>query len=301
MLMGGFMDRRRSVLIRESLTLIGFVALNIALLVAFTFYPLIRGIELSLYQWDFISPFRTFVGTRNYVRLWSDSTFWTVLRNTLVFTGATVMTTIVLALGLALLLTQQLKGREWARGIMFLPTLLSGAAIALVFNYILDYRYGLVHQFLQLVGSQMPNWYTDPFWAMTVIIITVIWKQVGYAAVILIAGLQSIDHSLYEAASIDGANRRARFWYITLPGLAPMILFVAVTGVLGAFQSFDIIRVMTSGGPVNATNVLVYYLYQRGFVNFEAGPAGVLTVVIFLIMLTLTIVQLSVGKRNNAV
>jgi multiple sugar transport system permease protein/sn-glycerol 3-phosphate transport system permease protein len=184
---------------------------------------------------------------------------------------------------------------------MFLPTLLSGAAIALVFNYILDYRYGLVQQFLQLVGSQMPNWYTNPFWAMTVIIITVIWKQVGYAAVILIAGLQSIDHALYEAASIDGANRRARFWYITLPGLAPMILFVAVTGVLGAFQSFDIIRVMTSGGPVNATNVLVYELYQRGFVNFEAGPAGVLTVVIFLIMLVFTIVQLNVGKRNNAV
>ncbi|MFZ9857322.1 MAG: carbohydrate ABC transporter permease [Roseiflexaceae bacterium] len=295
------MDRRRSVLIRESLTLIGFVALNITLLIAFTFYPLIRGIELSLYQWDFISPFRIFVGTRNYVRLWNDSTFWTILQNTLVFTGITVLTTIVLALGLALLLTQQLKGREWARGIMFLPTLLSGAAIALVFNYILDYRYGLVQQFLQLVGSQMPNWYTDPFWAMTVIIITVIWKQVGYAAVILIAGLQSIDYALYEAASIDGANRRAKFWYITLPGLAPMILFVAVTGVLGAFQSFDIIRVMTSGGPVNATNVLVYELYRRGFVNFEAGPAGVLTVVIFLVMLVFTIVQLNVGKRNNAV
>lgn len=295
------MDRRRAVLIRESLTLIGFVGLNIGLLIAFTFYPLLRGIELSLYQWDFISPFRIFVGSRNYVRLLNDSTFWTVLRNTLVFTGTTVITTIVLALGLALLLTQPLRGREWARGIIFLPTLLSGAAIALVFNYILDYRYGLVQQFLTLLGSQMPNWYTDPFWAMFAIIITVIWKQVGYAAVILIAGLQSIDYSLYEAAAIDGANRRARLWYITLPGLAPMILFVAVTGVLGAFQSFDIIRVMTNGGPVNATNVLVYYLYERGFVNFEAGPAGVLTVVIFIVMLIFTIIQLSVGKRNNAV
>lgn len=295
------MERRRAVVIRESLTLFGFVALNIALLIAFTFYPLYKGIELSLYQWDFISPFRTFVGARNYVRLWSDSTFWTVMRNTLVFTTSTVSITIVLAFGLAMLLTQPLKGREWARGIIFLPTLLSGAAIALVFNYILDYRYGLVQQFLQLVGQQMPNWYTNPTWAMVVIVVTVVWKQVGYAAVILIAGLQSIDHTLYEAAAIDGANRRARLWYITLPSLAPMLLFVAVTGVLGAFQSFDIIRVMTSGGPVNATNVLVYELYQRGFVNFEAGPAGVLTVVIFLIMLVLTIVQLNVGKRNNAV
>lgn len=295
------MERRRAVVIRESFTLFGFVALNIALLIAFTFYPLYKGIELSLYQWDFISPFRTFVGARNYIRLWGDSTFWTIMRNTLVFTASTVSITIVLAFGMAMLLTQPLKGREWARGIIFLPTLLSGAAIALVFNYILDYRYGLVQQFLQLVGQQMPNWYTNPTWAMVVIVVTVVWKQVGYAAVILIAGLQSIDHTLYEAAAIDGANRRARLWYITLPSLAPMLLFVAVTGVLGAFQSFDIIRVMTSGGPVNATNVLVYELYQRGFVNFEAGPAGVLTVVIFLIMLVLTIVQLNVGKRNNAV
>ena len=295
------MERRTSVLLRESLTLFGFVLLNIALLSAFTFYPLFKGIELSLYQWDFISPFRVFVGLRNYSRLWADTTIWVVLQNTFVFTVATVSITLVLSLALALLLTQPLRGREWARGVIFLPTLLSGAAIALVFNYILDYRYGLVQQLLGLVGQQMPNWYTNPTWAMVVVIVTVVWKQVGYAAVILIAGLQSIDHTLYEAAAIDGANRRARLWYITLPGLAPMILFVAVTGVLGAFQSFDIIRVMTSGGPVNATNVLVYELYQRGFVNFEAGPAGVLTVVIFIVMLLLTIVQLSVGKRNNAV
>ena len=295
------MERRTSVILRESLTLFGFVLLNIALLSAFTFYPLFKGIELSLYQWDFISPFRVFVGLRNYSRLWADTTIWVVLQNTFVFTVATVSITLVLSLALALLLTQPLRGREWARGVIFLPTLLSGAAIALVFNYILDYRYGLVQQLLGLVGQQMPNWYTNPTWAMVVVIVTVVWKQVGYAAVILIAGLQSIDHTLYEAAAIDGANRRARLWYITLPGLAPMILFVAVTGVLGAFQSFDIIRVMTSGGPVNATNVLVYELYQRGFVNFEAGPAGVLTVVIFIVMLLLTIVQLSVGKRNNAV
>ena len=135
------MSRRRSVLIRESLTFFGFVVLNIALLIAFTFYPLFKGIELSLYQWDFISPARIFVGLRNYTRLWGDTTLWTVLNNTFVFTIATVSITVILALALALLLTLPLRGREWARGIIFLPTLLSGAAIALVFNYLLDYRY----------------------------------------------------------------------------------------------------------------------------------------------------------------
>ena len=170
-----------------------------------------------------------------------------------------------------------------------------------MFNYILDDRYGMLTQFLRFFDIKSPSFYTDPFWAMVGIVVTMVWKQAGYGAVILIAGLQGIDHTLYEAAAIDGAGRRARLWYITIPSLAPMLLFVVVTGILGAFQSFDIIKVMTNGGPVNATNVLVYHLYERGFVNFEAGPAGVLTVVIFVIMLVLTILQLQVGARNNAV
>jgi len=295
------MNRRQLPLLRESLTLVGFVIINIALICAFTFYPLIQGIQLSLYQWDFISPFKTFVGARNYVRMFNDRTFWQIMRNTFVFTFSTVSLTVLCAFGLALLLSLPLRGRELTRGVVFLPTLLSGAAIALVFNYILDDRYGMLTQFLRVFDIKSPSFYTDPFWAMVGIVITMVWKQAGYGAVILIAGLQGIDHTLYEAAAIDGAGRRARLWYITIPSLAPMLLFVVVTGILGAFQSFDIIKVMTNGGPVNATNVLVYNLYERGFVNFEAGPAGVLTVVIFVIMLVLTILQLQVGARNNAV
>jgi multiple sugar transport system permease protein/sn-glycerol 3-phosphate transport system permease protein len=233
--------------------------------------------------------------------MFNDRTFWQIMRNTLVFTFSTVSLTVLCAFGLALLLSLPLRGRELTRGVVFLPTLLSGAAIALVFNYILDDRYGMLTQFLRFFDIKSPSFYTDPFWAMVGIVITMVWKQAGYGAVILIAGLQGIDHTLYEAAAIDGAGRRARLWYITIPSLAPMLLFVVVTGILGAFQSFDIIKVMTNGGPVNATNVLVYNLYERGFVNFEAGPAGVLTVVIFVIMLVLTILQLQVGARNNAV
>lgn len=294
------MTRRTTISVSELLTFFGFVIINITLICAFTFYPLWQGIQLSFYQWDFISAFKLWVGIKNYVKLWEDPTFWQILRNTFVFTFSTVSLTVILALGLALTLSLPLRGRELARGIIFLPTLLSGAAIALVFNYILDDRYGLIQQVLWRFGGQSPSFYTDPFWAMVGVIITMVWKNAGYAAVILIAGLQSIDHTLYEAAAIDGAGQRARLWYITLPSLAPMLLFTVVTGILGTFQSFDIIRVMTNGGPVNATNVLVYHLYERGFVNFEAGPAGAITVIIFVIMMALTILQLQVGRHTNA-
>lgn len=285
---------------RETLTFLALVSVNVLLIGAFTFYPLWQGIQLSFYQWDFISAFKLWVGLKNYVRLWNDPIFWKILRNTFIFTICTVSLTLGIALTLALTLSLPLRGRELVRGVVFLPTLLSGAAIALVFNYILDDRYGLVQQILRVFGGQSPSFYTHPVWAMVGVIVTMVWKNAGYAAVILIAGLQSIDHTLYEAAAIDGAGRRARLWYITLPSLAPMILFTVVTGILGTFQSFDIIRVMTNGGPVNATNVLVYHLYERGFVNFEAGPAGAITVIIFVIMLVLTILQLQVGKHTNA-
>jgi multiple sugar transport system permease protein/sn-glycerol 3-phosphate transport system permease protein len=294
------MTTRHWATIRETATFFALISCNLLLLCVFTFYPLLQGIELSLYQWDFISPVKTFVGARNYLRMWSDRTFWQVLSNTLVYTVASVLTTVVCAFSLALLLTLSLRGRAFVRGLVFLPTLLSGAAIALVFNYILDGRYGLLQSLLAPLGIASPDWYTDPTWALVSIIITVVWKQAGYGAVILIAGMQNIDHTLYEAAAIDGAGRWGKFMNVTIPSLAPMLLFVVVTGILGAFQSFEIIKVMTNGGPVNATNVLVFHLYERGFVAFEAGPAGVLTVVIFLLMLGVTLLQLKLGEKTNA-
>ena len=294
------MSSRQLFKLREILVFVALVSINVTLLTVFIFYPLGKGIELSLYQWDFISPVQTFVGAKNYVRMWSDRTFWQVMQNTFVYTFFSVICTILCAFGLALLLSLPLRGRNFVRGLVFLPTLLSGAAIALVFNYILDGRYGLLQNFLSMVGLKSPEWYTNPQWAMVSIIMTVVWKQSGYGAVILIAGMQNIDHTLYEAASIDGAGRWGKLWNVTIPSLAPMLLFVTVTGILGAFQSFEIIRVMTNGGPINATNILVYNLYERGFVAFEAGPAGVLTVVIFVIMLAVTLLQLKIGEKAHA-
>jgi ABC-type sugar transport system permease subunit len=277
---------------RERLLFALLVAPNLLLLLVFTFWPMFVNIYYSLIQWDFISPVRRFVGLENYGAVLTDRVFHQVLANTLIFTVGAVVATLTIGLALALLLNQALRGRNLARAVLFAPTLLAGAAVAVVWTYIFDPRFGLIQSVLGLFELNSPRWLLDPDWALLAVTIVYIWKNVGYAAVIYLAGLQSIDKTLYEAATVDGADAWGRFWHVTLPGLSPVAFFLLVTSILACFQSFDMVRVMTQGGPVNATNTLVYRLYELGFVSFNTGQAGVLAVMIFLILLVVTIVQL---------
>ncbi|MCS6940986.1 MAG: sugar ABC transporter permease [Roseiflexaceae bacterium] len=283
---------------RERLLFLLLISPNMALLAAFTFWPMIYNAYLSTMSWNFLSPIRRFVGLRNYETVLSSEIFRIVVINTAVFTVVSVAVTMVLGLGLALLLNQPLRWRSGARAVLFAPTVLSGAAIAIVWIYIFDPRFGLLAQFLGWFGIVSPNWLADPNWAMPALLIVYIWKNAGYAVVIYLAGLQTIDRTLYEAARIDGAGPWEQFWYVTLPGLSPISFFLLVTSILACFQAFDIIQVMTDGGPVNATNMLVYHLYERGFIQSQAGPAGVVAMVMFVIMLVLTILQLRFIERR---
>jgi multiple sugar transport system permease protein/sn-glycerol 3-phosphate transport system permease protein len=198
---------------------------------------------------------------------------------------------------MALLLNQPLLGRNGVRSVVFSPVMLSGAAIGLVWTYIFDARYGLLDVFIRAVGLRSPEWLLDTRWAMAAIIIVYVWKNIGYAVVIYLAGLQAIPRELYEAALVDGAPAWARFRHVTIPGLSPVIFFLVLTAILSSFQTFDVIKVMTDGGPVNATTTLIYYLYQEGFVGFNAGRAGVAGVVLFLAMLAFTLVQMRYTER----
>jgi len=285
-------------LVREWLVFWIFLGPNLLLFAIFTYWPLLYNAYLSFVSWDFIRPERVWVGVANYAEVLGDRQFQTIVRNTFVFTIGCVMLTLVLGLALALLLNQRLRGRNAARAVLFSPTILSGAAVGIVWIYIFDPRYGLIAELLGIVGLRSPNWLGDPDWAMLALIIVYVWKNLGYAVVIYIAGLQAIDRALYEAATVDGAGGWARFRHITLPGLSPVLFFLSVTSILGCFQSFDIIRIMTRGGPVNATNTLVYYLYELGFTSFDAGKAGVVAMVLFLIMLALTLVQVRLVERR---
>ncbi len=277
---------------REWLLFALLVGPNFLLFVIFTYWPLVYNAYLSFVRWDMLSPVKLWVGWDNYRYLFTAPDFFQIIVNTLVFTLASVGLTCLLGLLMALLLNQPLVGRNAARSIVFSPVMLSGAAIGIVWIYIFDPRYGLLDVFLSAVGLQSPNWLLDTTWAMVAVIIVYVWKNIGYAVVIYLAGLQAIPSELYEAAIVDGASAWARFRHITIPGLSPVIFFLVLTTLLASFQTFDVIKVMTDGGPVDATTTLIYYLYQEGFVGFNAGRAGVAGVVLFVTMLAVTLVQM---------
>lgn len=265
---------------------------NLFLFAIFTYWPLIYNGYLSFTRWDMLAPVKLWVGLDNYIELFTSPHFMRILWNTLTFTVGSVAATCLLGLLIALLLNEPLRMRNQVRGIVFSPVMLSGAAIGIVWIYILDPRYGLLDIFINAVGLQSPNWLLSTTWAMPAVIMVHVWKTIGYAVVIYLAGLQAIPPELYEASVVDGAGVWARLRHITLPGLSPVILFLLITTVLTGFQSFDIIKVMTNGGPINATTTLIYYMYQEGFVGFNAGRAGVAAVVLFAIMFTFTLIQM---------
>lgn len=283
---------------REWLLFALLVGPNLFLFAVFTYWPLIYNGYLSFVRWDMLSPVKIWVGLGNYQRLFTSADFGQIMLTTLIFTFGSVMAICFIGLGMALLLNQKLRGRDSVRGIVFSPVMLSGAAIGIVWIYIFDPRYGLLDVFLDAVGLRSPNWLLDPSWALLAVIIVHVWKNVGYAVVIFLAGLQAIPRELYEAATVDGAGSWARFRAVTVPGLSPVLFFLVLTSILAGFQSFDIIKVMTDGGPVRSTTTLVYYLYQEGFVAFNAGRAGVASVVLFVMMLIFTIVQMRYSENN---
>jgi multiple sugar transport system permease protein/sn-glycerol 3-phosphate transport system permease protein len=290
--------RRKRPPFSEWLLFLLFIAPNFILFSVFTYWPMIQTAYLSGVRWDMISPTKRWVGADNYRYLWEDDTFRQVLINSFWFAIGAVGGSLVLGLSIALLLNQKLRFRNFARASVFLPTLLSGAAIGIVWVYIFDPRYGILAGFLKELGVDSPDWLGDPEWALPAVIIVYIWKNVGLATVIFLAGLQSIPRDLYEAATVDGAGAMSRFRNVTLPMLSPIMFFVVVTSILNSFQAFDIINVMTRGGPVDATNILIYYIYEQGFVAFNAGRAGAASMILFVIMLTITLMQLRFSERR---
>lgn len=277
---------------REWLLFALLIGPNLLLFGVFTYWPLIYNVYLSFVSWNFLRPRKPFVGLANYAEVFSDGQFWAIVLNTLTFTVCSVGLTLLIGLGLALLINQPLRYRNAARAVLFSPVVMSGAVVAVVWSYLFDPRYGLIDQLLGLVGLSSPDWLGDPRWAMPAVIIVYVWKNLGYAVVIYLAGLQGIPRELYDAARVDGAGPLDRFRHVTLPGLSPVAFFLSVTSILACFQSFDIVKVLTDGGPVSATSTLVYHLYELGFVSYDAGEAGVVAVVLFAIMLVLTLVQL---------
>lgn len=282
---------------RERLTFVAFIAPNFLLFAIFTFWPLVYNLFLSFNRWNLMAPNPTWIGLENYVSMVEDPLFWKVLGNTFYLAVGTIIIRLILAMGLALLLNQKLAGRSVYRAIIFSPTFTTGAAIAIVWTWIMDPNVGLLRLPLNLVGLASPNWLVDVNWTIPALIIVSIWKGLGYDMVIFLAGLQGVPVELYEAARVDGAGRWALFRYITLPMISPITFFLVITSIISSLQIFDLVSVMTGGGPLNSSATIVYYIYQNAFKFFRIGYASALSLVLFLITLGITVFQTRLSKR----
>ncbi|MDK8670742.1 sugar ABC transporter permease [Corynebacterium sp. MSK195] len=273
---------------------------NLILLAVFTYRPLLDNIRLSFFNWNISSPTSTFVGLDNYVEWFSRDDTKTIVLNTLVFTFFAVIGSMVIGLALALLLNQNIKGRNFARSVVFAPYAISGAAIGIAFQFVFDPNFGLIQELLGWFGVDSPNFYAVPGWAMFMVTFTFVWKNLGYTFVIYLAALQGLDKELDEAAAIDGTGRWRKFWRVTMPQLRNTTFFLSITVLLNSVQVFDIINVMTRGGPQgNGTQTLVFQIYNETFVNFRAGYGATAATILFLILLIITLIQVRIMDKRG--
>lgn len=264
----------------------------------FVFLPVIFTFVLCVMKWDGSDAPMKFVGLQNFVKLFHDSGFIISLKNTLVYAVWTVPLTMVAALLIAVLLNSKIKGIILFRTAFFFPYVASLVAVGAVWNMLFQPEFGPINEFLKFIGIQNPpRWCASTDWAMTVIVIVSVWKYMGYYMVVYLAALQGISKDLYEAASIDGATGFNKFRYITIPMLTPTTFFVVIMLTIQCFKVFDLIYVMTGGGPGRATNVIVNHIYNAAFVDFKFGYASAGAVVLFLIVLVITMIQFKGEKK----
>jgi multiple sugar transport system permease protein len=263
----------------------------------FVFVPAVSAFVLAFFRWDaFSTP--QFIGIRNFMRMAGDETFRISFVNNLFYTFGTVPLTIFFALLLALALNCDLKFLSFYRVVYFLPHITAMVAVAMIFRMLYHPRFGPINQFLMSIGVENPpGWISSSRWAMPSVIFMQAWKSCGFFMVILLAGLKGIPRQLYEAALIDGANVFQRFFRITWPMLSPTMFFVVVVAMINSFRVFDSINIMTEGGPGRATNVLVFHIYRVGFVNFNFGYASAIALVLFLLIMTTTLIQFRGQKK----
>ncbi len=263
----------------------------------FQFYPILVSVYASLTNWTGLNN-PSFIGLDNYTRLVTDDRFFRLtLRNTVYYTLGSIPLSITLALVLALLCNRTARAVYWYRTAFFAPNVTSTVAISLVWFWLYAPDVGLINWALSLVGIEGPSWLTSLTWAMPAVILVGVWQHVGYPMLILLAGLQGIPESLYEAAKLDGAGAIARFRAVTLPLLTPSLFFLLITQFISSFQVFGLIYVMTQGGPANATNVYIHYLYQNAFAFGRLGYASAMAWILFAVIALITVVQWQLQKR----
>jgi multiple sugar transport system permease protein len=275
-----------------------FILPSLSGLIVFMIIPMLASLALTFTNWDPLLPTRfIFIGWKNYQQLLQDKTFFNALTNTLTFIGGYIPLVLSFGLLVAILLNQRLKGLIFFRGAFFIPVVSAWVAVALLWTWIFNPRYGILNYLLGLVGIAGPAWLFDPSWAMPAIIITSVWKDIGFVSILFLTGLQNIPDDYYEAASIDGAGSLQKFFRITLPLLSPTTFFALTISLINSFQVFDQVWIMTQGGPAGATTVLVQQIVNHAFNYGRMGYAATLSWVLFLLVFATTVLQTRIQRR----
>lgn len=268
-----------------------FLTPNMLIFVIFIIIPAFQGLRMSLMKWSILGK-PTIVGLQNFQRLLEDKVFWITVKNTVVYSFFTVILVTVISLLLAMLLYQnKLRGEKSFRSIFYIPSLLSMIVVGIAWRFILGDEMGIINYLLRTIGGSGAGWLTNATLAMVSVIFVSLWSQAGYYMVVMISGLQAIPLELYEAAGIDGATPIQTFFRVTLPLLRSTILVVVVLSTIGAFKAYELVKVMTNGGPGYSTKFIVQQVYQAAFVEDRMGYASAMSLVLMLIIGVFTIAQ----------
>lgn len=291
--------RKRSTQWREDLAGFAFVSPMLIGLFTLTLFPIIASFFLSFTNWNFVAGFSKMklVGFDNFIKLFKDNAFIMSLENNLILI-IVVPVTLICSLLLAVIIDKKVFFKDLFKIIYFIPYISSIVAVAIVFQVLFHPSYGPINQMLMSFGvANPPKWIADPDVALYCVMGLMVWVNIGYNMIIFLAGLQSIPKDLYEAADIDGASKWKQFYRITVPLLSPTTFFLLVTGIIGSFKVFDIIAVLTNGGPANSTTVVVYRLYEAAFINLQSGYASAMAIVLLFFVLVVTWIQW-IGQRR---
>lgn len=274
----------------ETLTAAVLLLPALAVLGLFVIYPIVSAGYISLTSWNGFAPVKEFVGFDNYVRLAQDPAFWNSLFVTVLYATGVCVLSVASGLTVALLLDAPLRGRGFYRGVYFLPAVTSSVAAAIVWRYMLDPS-GFVNSVLEGMGIEGPNWLQDRWLALGALTLLTVWKNVGFNAILYLTALQALPEGVFEAAQLDGASLAQRIRFITVPLLAPMTFFVIVQALITSFQSFDLVYVLTGGGPQGATEVLGMFMYQQAFRLSDFGYGTAIAFVTLALVLGVTLVN----------
>lgn len=275
-----------------------FLVPSFVFLAMFVYYPLVSGFYLSFFKWDLAHPVKEFTGFSNYAELSTNPLFWQIVRNNLIYAVGTLIPSLGIGFFLAILLNSKIKFKAVYRGVAFYPYLLPMAAASMIWVWLYNPAYGTISNFFKLIGFHRIDWLGDKQFALLSLIIVAVWKYVGYYMILFLAGLQAIPNDYYEMATLQGANFWQRLVHITVPLSSPTIFFVGMIFIVNSFQAIDQVYIMTSGGPGNATNLIIFYIFQHVFRFVKMGMGATISSFLFVVLIGLSLLYFFLLEKH---